>query len=185
MEMRAITPAGVRVLACRVPVVRSLALANHRLFTSTPPVCGEPASQYGASPLGLWCKAASSLERLQHILGKGIVEVVRNGKRAGRQTERARTPHCFERPNLGNGLVAFGDHQRLTFEDAVQHASRVPLDLFHRDIHAVILPRSPNPTLLDPLCAVPGQARAPVLHRTMAARSVLRPPPRIPSPVAD
>jgi len=38
-------PSGVRVLAYRVPVVRSLALANHRLITSTPPVCIEPASQ--------------------------------------------------------------------------------------------------------------------------------------------
>jgi len=34
MKMRASTPAGVRVLACRVPVVRSLALANHRLIWS-------------------------------------------------------------------------------------------------------------------------------------------------------
>src|SRR3954452_155161 len=41
-------PSGVQVLACRVPVVRSLSLANHRLFTSTPPVCVETASLLGA-----------------------------------------------------------------------------------------------------------------------------------------
>src|SRR4051812_1240024 len=70
MEMRTGTPAGVRVLACRVPVVRSLALANHRLFTGTPPVCARvavrhrPARTLGAKAHEVWVMGHEAYPRL-------------------------------------------------------------------------------------------------------------------------
>src|SRR5258706_11298782 len=60
MEMRAGTPCRGAGFGVPCPVVRSLALANHRLITSTPPVCVEPASQLGASALGLQVQAGNA-----------------------------------------------------------------------------------------------------------------------------